>query len=209
MTIFEVDEKNLQLKEERLCLDFANTADWHAAPRPSETLTDYTALVAWARRVDLVDEQEEQQLLHLAEAQPDAAGSALADAVMLREAIYRLFSATGGRRAFEQADLDLLNRWVSDAAVHREIVRLDTGFASAWLSNGAELTWLLWPIAVSAGRLLLSEERERVKECEDDRGCGYLFLDTSHNRSRRWCTMESCGNRAKVRRHRQKTHENK
>jgi len=32
-------------------------------------------------------------------------------------------------------------------------------------------------------------------------GCGWLFFDTSKNRSRRWCAMEDCGNRAKARRH--------
>jgi len=42
---------------------------------------------------------------------------------------------------------------------------------------------------------------DRVRECEDDRGCGFLFIDQSKNRSRRWCSMESCGNRAKARQH--------
>ncbi len=205
--IFEVDEKQLQLKEAYLCLDFANTADWHAAPQPSETLTSYPVLVGWGRRVGLIAEQEEQRLLDLAAAQPVAGDGVLADGIALREAIYRLFAVSNGRYMFNQTDLDLLNRWLDDAAAHREIVSVGVDFASAWVMDEAGLEWFLWPLAVSAGRLLLSEERDRVKECEDDRGCGYLFLDTSHNRSRRWCTMESCGNRAKVRRHRQKQQE--
>ncbi|MCE7985865.1 MAG: hypothetical protein DYG89_32200 [Caldilinea sp. CFX5] len=44
-----------------------------------------------------------------------------------------------------------------------------------------------------------------MKQCEDERGCGFLFIDTSKNRSRRWCSMESCGNRAKVQRHRRRS----
>ncbi|HSG18327.1 MAG TPA: CGNR zinc finger domain-containing protein, partial [Anaerolineae bacterium] len=36
----------------------------------------------------------------------------------------------------------------------------------------------------------------------------YLFIDTSRNRSRRWCSMESCGNRAKVRQHRERKRKN-
>jgi len=56
-------------------------------------------------------------------------------------------------------------------------------------------------VARSAAELLTSDNVDRVRECEDDRGCGYLFIDQSKNRSRRWCSMESCGNRAKARRY--------
>jgi len=52
---------------------------------------------------------------------------------------------------------------------------------------------------------LTSEELDRVRECADDRGCGYLFMDTSRNRSRKWCDMRGCGNRAKAQRHYRRT----
>jgi predicted RNA-binding Zn ribbon-like protein len=38
---------------------------------------------------------------------------------------------------------------------------------------------------------------ERVKACRAD-DCRWAFLDTAKNRSRAWCSMQSCGNRAKV-----------
>ena len=40
----------------------------------------------------------------------------------------------------------------------------------------------------------------RVKACADA-DCGALVHDTGRNRSRRWCAMEDCGNRATARRH--------
>ena len=40
-----------------------------------------------------------------------------------------------------------------------------------------------------------------IRVCEG-RSCGWLFLDTSRNRTRRWCDMKICGNRAKARRYR-------
>jgi predicted RNA-binding Zn ribbon-like protein len=61
------------------------------------------------------------------------------------------------------------------------------------------------PIALSAAELLISEERERIGQCADDRDCGWLFLDNSKNRSRRWCYINDCGNRAKQRRHYERT----
>ena len=46
---------------------------------------------------------------------------------------------------------------------------------------------------------------ERMKVCRAD-DCRWAFLDTSRNRSRSWCSMESCGNRAKVQAYRQRHH---
>ena len=43
----------------------------------------------------------------------------------------------------------------------------------------------------------------RVKECASE-NCNWLFIDESRNRSRRWCDMKDCGNRAKARRFRQR-----
>ena len=53
--------------------------------------------------------------------------------------------------------------------------------------------------ALDAARLLTSPERERVRECGDAL-CGWLFVDSSRNLSRRWCNMQGCGNRNKARR---------
>jgi predicted RNA-binding Zn ribbon-like protein len=80
----------------------------------------------------------------------------------------------------------------------------DAEFAWDWAEDPDSLDRVLWVVARSAGELLTSDQLDRVRQCADDRGCGYLFLDTSRNRSRRWCSMESCGNRAKARRHYQR-----
>jgi predicted RNA-binding Zn ribbon-like protein len=53
-------------------------------------------------------------------------------------------------------------------------------------------------VADNAALILTSPERERLSQCRDAE-CGWFFLDTSKNRSRRWCTMEGCGNRNKAR----------
>lgn len=58
----------------------------------------------------------------------------------------------------------------------------------------------MWPIAWSITELLLSDKLSRVGQCAAE-NCGWLFLDTTRNHSRRWCEMEHCGNRAKAKRH--------
>jgi predicted RNA-binding Zn ribbon-like protein len=73
-----------------------------------------------------------------------------------------------------------------------------------WEWSGRELATPLWGIARSAADVLTSEaDRGRVRECGSD-NCRWLFVDTTRNRSRQWCSMQSCGNRQKARRHYQK-----
>jgi predicted RNA-binding Zn ribbon-like protein len=62
---------------------------------------------------------------------------------------------------------------------------------------------VLWPVLWSAARLLAAPELAHLRKCAAP-NCGWLFVDTTRNRSRRWCDMRVCGNRDKVRRHRRR-----
>ena len=194
----------LNLQEERLCLDFANTVEWHASDQPEEHLKSYPDLVAWAERVGILTNDEARRLARAASHRPAEATEVLRQAVELREAIYHILSAIAAGVSPESSELTILNTWLSAGGGRWRVAQTGAGFAWRWLGQGETLDWLLWPVAQSAAELLVSQELERVKMCADDRGCGWLFLDTSRNRSRRWCSMQSCGNRAKVRRHRRK-----
>jgi predicted RNA-binding Zn ribbon-like protein len=184
-----------------LCLDFANTANWRAAPAPEERLGPYGDLVAWGRQAELAKGAEAKRLLEEARARPAAAGAALRRAVGLRETIYRTFAAVAGGRRPAPRDLASLNEAVGRAMGRPAIVPAGRGFAWAWAGDEGGLDSFLAPVARSAAELLLSPEAARVRQCADDRGCGWLFVDRSKNRSRRWCDMKDCGNRAKARRH--------
>jgi predicted RNA-binding Zn ribbon-like protein len=204
MIEIDVYDGQLDLAEQRLCLEFANTAEWHASDHPLEELNSYTDLVAWAKRIGLVSRARAHRLDEMAARRPVEAAAVLEQAVELREALYRIFSAIAHGRTAEAADVTLLNGRLSESGGRLQIQQTTTGFAWRWQGDGNALDQMLWPVARSAAELLVSEDLARVKECADDRGCGWLFVDTSRNRSRRWCSMESCGNWAKVRRHRRK-----
>ncbi|MGD2057983.1 MAG: ABATE domain-containing protein [Anaerolineales bacterium] len=184
----------------RLPLDFANSAEWHAAPEPTEKINSYGDLVGWSWAAGLLKDQEADQLLDRASREPEEAARALEDAIEVREAIYQLFSAIAADRPLPSASLAYLNRAIANALGHVRLVTSGDGFEWGWDPEAAYPDRMLWPILRSTAELLVSEELERVGECDDDRGCGYLFLDTTRNHSRRWCSMESCGNRAKARR---------
>jgi predicted RNA-binding Zn ribbon-like protein len=181
-----------------LCLDFANTADDRPRERPQELLHSFADLVAWSRQAGALPAHEAAQLLRAASRHPGAAQATLRRALVLREAVFRIFSAVAGRRPAPPADLALVNAAASKALGKLRIVGRRRGFTWEWEENPAALDRMLWPVMRSGAELLTSRELERVRECAADT-CGWLFLDRSKNRSRRWCNMTVCGNRAKVR----------
>lgn len=184
-----------------LGLDFANTVDWHASDHPQDSLAGFADLLAWAQAAETVSPDQATALHRLAQNQPEKAQAAFERAIQLRGAIYRIFAALSRQKDADPDDLAVLNRALRSALAHMQIATTTNGFAWEWAESTGGFDQILWPVARSAGELLVSGRLDRIRQCADDRGCGYLFVDTSRNGSRRWCSMESCGNRAKAHRH--------
>jgi predicted RNA-binding Zn ribbon-like protein len=195
--------QELSLLGVRLCLDFANTADWHASDQPVEHLTSYAELVAWGQHARILSAQQAQRLLAIAASRSADAKAILERAIVLREAIYHLFTALSLGARPSESDLAVVNAELSGAMTRSLIVPEGIGFAWDWSAEDA-LDRMLWPVVQDAADLLTGEDLSRVGRCADD-NCGWLFFDTSRNHSRRWCSMKDCGNRAKARRHYRKT----
>jgi predicted RNA-binding Zn ribbon-like protein len=185
----------------KLCLDFANTVDWHRSDRPSDRLTGYAHLVSWAQAQGLLGESESRRLLDRAARHPRQGEAVLRRARALREAIYHIFTAPGLGRRVDPQNLQVLNANLSEAMSRARLEDQGEHFGWGWQTEDDDLDRILWPVARSAADLLVSEDRQRVGQCADDRGCGWLFFDASRNHSRRWCSMDGCGNRAKAKRH--------
>ena len=183
-------------------LDFANTLSGDRFHAPRETLNEYGDLVAFARQAGLVDAACVRGLAERAAREPDQAARILARAVELREAIFRIFWALGTRKKPAPADLSLLNRELATALAHREIVARGSSYSFGW-KECDDLDQPVWAIAVAAADLLADEHRGPIRMCglSEDNECTWIFLDETKNRSRRWCSMKDCGNRAKARRH--------
>jgi len=193
-------EPRFELSAGALCLDFANS--WGDRRRPeSDRLAGYPALLDFGVESGLLAGSAAARLLRQARRDPHAATRTFTAAIALREALYRIFSAQARGRRAQPADLGAVNRALQAALPHLRVTRRGEGYAWNWDENGADaLAAPLRPIARSAAELLTSDDLARVREC-DGATCTWLFLDESRNRSRRWCSMESCGNRAKARRH--------
>ena len=100
MLLREPPNAGLHLVAGELCLDFANTAAWHASAKPKESLGTFPDLVAWGRRVGLLNASRAERLLREAGKNPVAAAAALRRAIAVREVMYRMVcSHTSGKAA--------------------------------------------------------------------------------------------------------------
>lgn len=187
-------------------LDFANTVAWRLRPEPTEGLPDYPTLLRWARLAGLVAPGDAGEIAARAAADPAGADAARRRAIGLREAIDVVFVAVAQGGEPPVAALDALSRSVAEAAGRLRLRRTGDGFAWVWPdADAVSLDRPALEVSWKAARLLLSPDRERVRRCGGE-GCGWLFLDQSRNRSRRWCDMAVCGNRARVKAHYRRTH---
>jgi predicted RNA-binding Zn ribbon-like protein len=183
-----------------LCLDFANTVDWHASDSPVESLNKYADLIEWSANRGIISGDAKDALLRKSEEKPIEAQAVLEKAREVRESIYRILSDTAQGHPIKIADLKGFNKALASVLSHSRLAPDGRGLRWDWDSSLDKLDSIIWPVVKSAVDLMTSEAVKRVGQCADEKGCGWLFWDSSRNRSRRWCDMSDCGNRAKVRR---------
>ncbi|MEV6871905.1 ABATE domain-containing protein [Amycolatopsis sp. NPDC051128] len=158
----------------RLCLDFIRTLRYRGTAEELEELPDASAWGAW------IDE--------FGPFGTPVRPASERDAQTLREAIYALLTDGAARPSVRQR----LNRF---AALPAPAPALTASGGLRWQASDPASA-MLAVLARDALELVTSPEFARVRRCAGAR-CGALFLDTSRPGTRRWCSMEICGNQAK------------
>jgi predicted RNA-binding Zn ribbon-like protein len=183
-----------------LCLDFANTVSWRGGGAPVDHLPTYMDLVRFAEQSKILSVDDGRRLRREAAHHPAAATRALREAIVLREALYRVFARLASGRVPLAADLQTLNASLPDALARLRLATEDEGFGWRWEGDPRALDRLIWPVARDAAVFLTSADLSRLRTCENPR-CRWVFHDGTRSGTRRWCSMAVCGNRAKVRRY--------
>ncbi len=189
----------------KLCLDFINTLGWRLGDDPEEKLGSFADLVTWSENEGLVSGVGARQMLDQAVRSPGRAAEVLKRAKGFRETLYHIFSDLAYGHTPEHRNVEELNVVLAEAMSRSGLVLRSGEVVWGWVRDSDSLEIPIWAAARSAAHLLTNGEAGRVGQCQDD-NCGWLFIDKSKNRSRRWCSMDSCGNRAKARRHYKRTH---
>jgi predicted RNA-binding Zn ribbon-like protein len=183
-------------------VDFVNTVQNWTTGDARDYLPAFADFLAWNRRVGLLWAGAAK---HFQSRPAREQQAALEDARALRGDLHDLFAAMANGERLPQEALDHLNTvirrtvtWRCLAADRKDACR---SLCCVWEFREAPADAALGPVAWKASELLELGDTDRLKICPSD-NCGWLFIDTSKNRSRTWCSMRACGNAAKVRRFR-------
>ena len=185
-----MSKHDFQLVAAHPALDFLNTVDDWTVEEPSEYLPDFAEAMRFGELSGLVSRAESRAL---------AAHGSESEMRRLRELrgrLERIFRASVEDRSPDVSDLDQLARDAAAAATTARL-RVSSGVVTRAIdADEAGTSLLRMRLVESALALLTSERMERVKACPS---CGWFFLDTTKNASRRWCSMDMCGSAAKAR----------
>ena len=212
MKVFQSPAAEMRLVGGQLCLDFVNTVDGRGSYSPrvnspsvnnvlGDKLANYFDLVEWCRHAGIITVPESRRLIEQGRRKATEARKVFERAIALREALYRIFKAILTNRQPQSVDLDTLNDELHRGRSHERLTRAADGFTWEWTAPATALDRMLWSIAHSGAEYLTAGDLSRLRECGGEQ-CGWLFEDTSKNRSRQWCHMQDCGNLEKVRRFR-------
>ena len=181
-----------------VCLDFVNNRHrWRQAAGDP-----YEGLVAWGVAAGLLDESAARGLCLAREECPHGEADHVCDrGDRLAEALKEIFTAVSTHLEVVPEALTSLNEELSTALQNARVGDRDGCYLWGWREDPIALDRPLWPVARNAAELLTSDRLGLVKICTAE-SCDWLLLDSSRNHSRRWCDMQTCGNRQKVRRFR-------
>jgi predicted RNA-binding Zn ribbon-like protein len=170
--------------ELELPLAFVNTLDVEEA---RDDLGNAEALRAWLAGRSLIDRETR------------VSRRDLALAIELRDALRRAFLAHSGIPVPSE-ELEAVNRVLARLPLD---VQIDANGAPRVEPRGDGVTAVLGRIVCDVTRARSLGTWDRLKLCPDE-DCLWAFFDHSKNRSRRWCSMNVCGNRTKTRDYRRR-----
>ena len=192
---------------DRLWLAFVNTDDTRrvdGAPRTPDVLRDFEVFVAWLRAAHVLDADRAASIQRRAVQQPAGASAALVEARRVRTALRALAERGPQLRGVRAEAVAEINRVLGRSAGTRRVEeRPDGSFVRSFVPVGDAFAGLIIPVVDSAAEALMTGALAREpffvvsRKTRGQRG-------SEQRRTRRWCEMATCGNRAKAARHREK-----
>ena len=185
-------------------IDLVNTVDWTSRGPEQDRLTDFDRVILWAQGAEILSAKAASSLRAQAHAKPRAAEATYQEVLRVRTVLRRLFRAIAASEPAGDA-LDDFNRLLGRALEQMRVTsargkpRARPALQLGWREGGESLDSIIWPVVWSAASLIVSQEAPRIRICGGP-DCGWMYVDRSRNKLRRWCQMETCGTREKSRR---------
>jgi len=182
-------------------LDFVNSVKFRGQNSPGDRLADYQAALAWSQVAGVIDEATARSFRRLAETDPASANAAFREMIALREALRRVLPPRRTTARDQEQAKTLLDALLARLAQHRRVDLEDIALRIELpVEHPRDL--ILW-VGSAIDDLLTRDQSKRIGFC-DGEDCDWVYLDGGRGRTRRWCDSRTCGNAARVRRHRSK-----
>jgi predicted RNA-binding Zn ribbon-like protein len=180
----DADQDDFRFAAGRPCLDLTATVGERWG-RQVERLRTPQDLARWFVRAGLADQP------------PEVSRQDLAHARTLREAVYRTITRRLAGRAAGPGDIAIVNDWAGRPPPRLWLEPGEEGGSLQARSDATTASALLAALARDAVTVIGDPLADRIRQCHAD-DCALLFLDTSRAGRRRWCSMATCGARAKM-----------
>jgi predicted RNA-binding Zn ribbon-like protein len=181
-----------------VALDFVNTAAGLNRD-PRDWIENFPGLIDWAHMAGILDRELLDGLAARGRIDPAAGAAALQRARALRSALYTLVHHRRAALAPHVDAVATLQQWCRRAGAALTLVPQESGILRKSLF-ACGLDAVAAAVAIEAADLLSRPLDGSLGIC-GGHNCGWVFLDTSATRRRRWCDMKTCGNAAKASRH--------
>jgi predicted RNA-binding Zn ribbon-like protein len=182
-------------------LDLVNTVSWLGSEREHDWFDRPGNVVAWSAELGLIDGGAAALLRRRLKAQPAQVTDELHQVHKIRAALRAVLSPLVHDEPPPAGAVDGLNKLLRQ--VRRGHVVDPQTLRRSW-DPATTLVEAVAPVIDNAAHVLTDTDHSRLGHCP---ACGWLFLDTSRNRSRRWCDMADCGSRDKALRYYHRTRE--
>jgi len=195
MRPYERTIETLELDGGWLCLDFINTVRSRTKEPNVCYLPTNDEVLKWAKRVKLFSHKDIREIMEYNKEHPDIAEKEHKKVIDIRETLCKIFTAIANNLPPSESLLEKFNKYLSESFNNLKIVVNNNRVVTEdWQKKDAGMHQFQLLIIRSAYELLKSDLLATLKRCDN---CGWLFLDRSKNRSRRWCNMETCGSSEK------------
>lgn len=182
-----------------LCVDFVNTRHAEDGRVVEDLLESPWDLVRWLREAGVLGPLEAEEMAERWGEGPEGE-RVFRRAVGFRECLRGMVEGVAEGGAVRQEAIEEINGVLRERPGYTQVVRSGDGFEGRFVAERRVAEGEISPVAESAAELLTGGDLSRLKKCENPE-CTLYFYDTSKNRSRRWCSMDVCGNVMKARAH--------
>lgn len=186
--------------EEELFVAFANTLEFSKGV-PQEALPDIDALLAWLAAKGLLSSRARAAEGARLRRDPDEAERRMERFRHLRSVLHDVAGEVTREGHPGAANVRELNHILRHGLHYHQLVNEEAGNRYTVAQVGDRLDQARATIAGSFAHFLADDDASRLRVCANE-GCRWVFVDRSPTGRRRWCDMRTCGNQAKVARHR-------